>query len=97
MADPAIGILSEIDIVPVTEPKSELYKLNQEDLLRQAMNSNPAMQQARLCVDISDINIRVAGNQKMPRLDLIASASTQTLNRDFITSQLTQHRRTCLL
>ena len=39
------------------------------------------MQQARVAITIADINIRVAENQEMPRLDLIASSRIQGLDK----------------
>ncbi|MFC1634172.1 TolC family protein, partial [Planctomycetota bacterium] len=44
------------------------------------------IQQTRIGIEIADINFRVAENQKMPRLDLIASARTQGLHQDADTS-----------
>jgi len=40
------------------------------------------VQQAKVAIEIENINIRVAENQKMPRVDLIGSARTQGLARD---------------
>jgi outer membrane protein TolC len=51
------------------------------EILGLAMKKNPIIQQARVAITIADINIRVAENQEMPRLDLIASSRLQGLAR----------------
>jgi outer membrane protein len=43
------------------------------------MVHNPAVQEARVRVQIAEINVQVAENQRMPRLDLIGSARVQGL------------------
>ncbi len=83
MADPSMDLFSDTTIVPVTPPKHESSALSLEEHIRQALTNNPAMRQAKVQVDISDINLLVSDYQKMPRLDLVASASTQTMDRHF--------------
>lgn len=56
-------------------------KLESSEILALAMKKNSIVQQARVAITIADINIRVAENQKMPRLDLIASTRVQGLAR----------------
>ncbi len=79
MADAQLNVLDDCSIVPVSEPSLELETLTVSKLLETAMLKNPVIQQARIGIEISDINIRVAENQNMPRLDLVASARTQSL------------------
>ena len=85
IADPQINTTSELEIVPSTalefpeelpEPAAML-----ERSLPTAMKRNPGIQQAHLGVEVAEINIKVAENQKMPRLDLIGSARAQGLDR----------------
>ncbi len=89
MADPQVSILDEVEIVLDTIPSMttedfELFptidKRGQAEILGLAMKKNPIMQQARVAITIADINIRVAKNQEMPRLDLIASSRIQGLD-----------------
>jgi len=89
MADPQVSILDEVEIVPDTIPSMttenfELFptidKRGQAEILGLAIKKNPIMQQARVAITIADINIRVAENQEMPRLDLIASSRIQGLD-----------------
>ena len=89
MADPQVSVLDEIEIVPDTipstpaeefEPFSTGDKQGQAEILGLAMKKNPIMQQARVAITIADINIHVAENQEMARLDLIASSRIQGLD-----------------
>ena len=81
MADAKMTVLDEIQIIPATAPSLEAEQLETSKILKIAMDRNPAIQQARNAVEIADINIRVAKNQRMPRLDLVASTRTQGLAR----------------
>jgi outer membrane protein TolC len=89
MADPQVSMLDEVEIVPDTIPSMTTEDLEsfptrdkrgQEEILGLALKKNPIMQQARVAITIADINIRVAENQEMPRLDLIASSRIQGLD-----------------
>jgi outer membrane protein len=88
MADPQMSVLDEVEIVPATPPSmmEEEFKQfptkdkqGQAEILRLAMKKNPKMQQGRVAITIADINIHVAENQEMARLDLIASSKIQGL------------------
>ena len=90
MADPQVSMLDEVEIVPDTIPSMTAEdfesfptrdKQKQEEILGLAIKKNPIMQQARVAITIADINIRVAENQEMPRLDLIASSRIQGLDK----------------
>jgi outer membrane protein TolC len=81
MADPQMNLLGESEIVPVTSPDTTPAKLEPSELLKLAVKNNPAVEQARIALLVADINIDVAKNQQMPRLDLVASARSQGLAR----------------
>jgi outer membrane protein TolC len=81
MADPAVNLTDETEIIPTSEPSETLQTRAVEDMIAVALQNNPVMHQVRMRVAIADINIEVADNQKMPRLDLSASASSQALDR----------------
>ena len=81
MADAQLNMLDEFQIVPASAASLEIEELNSPEILEVAMKKNPTIQKARIGIEISDINIRVAENQDMPRLDLVASARTQGLAR----------------
>jgi outer membrane protein len=81
MADVQLNLLNDFKILPASEPLQESEKFDYSQLLDLAMNKNPVIQQARIGIEIADINIRVAENQDMPRLDLITSARTQNIAR----------------
>ncbi len=83
LADPQINTTSELRIVPVTAPeimsKPPGMALAPGDALVAAMEKNPAIRQAEIAVEIADINVRFAENQRMPRLDLVALSRAQGL------------------
>ncbi len=79
MADAQLNILEDFGIIPASEPSRKLEMPEESELLELVLNKNPVVQQARLGTEIAEINIRVAENQDMPRLDLTASARTQGL------------------
>jgi outer membrane protein TolC len=83
LADVKLNLLSENRIELVSTPAEEPRQLDKKDLLGKATQYNPRLAQARLAIDIADINIKVAKNQRMPKLDLVASAGTQTLDRSY--------------
>ena len=80
MADSRLSLLDEFYIIPASEPSVVIDRLELPKLLNTAIENNPVMQQARCGIEIADINIRVAKNQALPRLDLMASARTQALD-----------------
>ncbi|MHC4203033.1 MAG: TolC family protein [Planctomycetota bacterium] len=82
MADSQLNMLDDFEIVPASEASLETKKLDLSKVLEIAMKKNPAIQRAKIETEIADINIRVAENQHMPRLDLVATARTQALARD---------------
>ena len=86
MADSQANVTSEVEIIAVTAPGTDEEDVQRpigvEVALSRAMESNPIVQQARTAVEVADINLRVAKNQRMPRLDLVTSARTQGLSRD---------------
>jgi outer membrane protein len=82
LADVQLNLLGDFKILPASKPLEEAEKFDYPQLLNLAMNRNPVIQQARIGIEIADINIRVSENQEMPRLDLITSARTQDLARD---------------
>ena len=77
MADPQVSLLDELEIIPDTAPAVMTEQLEQSEILGRAIKKNPVMQQARVAIAVADINIRVAENQEMSRLDLIASSRLQ--------------------
>jgi len=86
MSDSEIHLASDIEIVPVTAPgvsdERVTRPITERRAMALAMERNPVIQQAKAAVEVAEINVRVAKHQKMPRLDLVSSASTQGLARD---------------
>ena len=86
ISDPHVNTASELTIIPTSEPQAvkELPEsaAMADRTLAIAMQRNPAVQQAQLGVQVAEINIDVANNQRMPRLDLVGSARSRGLARD---------------
>jgi len=82
MTDAQLNMLDEFQIIPASAVSLEAEKPDPSKIIEVAMQKNPVIQRARTETEIADINIRVAENQHMPRLDLVASARTQALARD---------------
>ena len=81
MGDSQLNAFDEFYIVPSSEPSQVIEEYEVSKLLELGLQKNPVIQQAKLDIEIADINIRVAKNQDMPRLDLVTSARTQGLAR----------------
>lgn len=82
LADPQLNVLSKSEIVPATAPSMTALKFEPLDALQLAMQNNPVIQQSRLEIEVADINIDIAKNQKLPSLNVIASAELQGFARD---------------
>ncbi len=87
IVDDQLNVLDEFEIIPVSKASVEARIFEPSEVLEIAMRKNPILQQARVGVEIADINVRIAENQKMPRLDLVASTTTQTLAEHPYTAQ----------
>jgi outer membrane protein len=83
LADPEVNTISELTIVPVTAPESPSQPPEAAKMLDQALETalvcNPAVQEAQIRIKIAEINVEVAQNQRMPRLDLVGSTRAQSL------------------
>jgi outer membrane protein TolC len=89
MADPQVNTTSEVTVVPATTLENDTAALGRirpfptgaswDEAVATAMLHNPAVQEAKARVQVADINVRLAENQAMPRVDLVASARLQGL------------------
>lgn len=76
-ADPQLNLLTDVELNLSSPPAEQVEKLGESALLRSAMLGNPRLEQARVVIEIADLNVRVAENQKLPCLDLTGSTRTQ--------------------
>ncbi len=83
LSDSQINLLSDFEIIPTSPLNVEQTRFGQSGTLRLALSNNPEIQQARLTVDVAQINIDVAKRQKMPKLDLVASSRMSGLSRGY--------------
>jgi outer membrane protein len=89
--DPQLNSLSDCEVVPTTPMVTEKLEMDPVDQMLTALMHNPQLEQARLGIAASEINVSVARNQTLPKLDLSASAGIQDLavqadraNRDML-------------
>jgi outer membrane protein TolC len=80
LSDSQINLLSDFEIVPTSALDIAKTRFEQSETLRLALSNNPEIQQARLAVDMAQINVDVAKRQKMPKLDLVASSRMSGLS-----------------
>jgi len=83
LSDSQINLLSSFEIVPTSALATTETKFEQSEVLSLALSNNPEIQQAKLRVDVAQINIDVATRQKMPKLDLVASSRLSGLSRGY--------------
>jgi outer membrane protein TolC len=83
ISDSQFNLVEDINIIPASELSFEKTDLDIKKLLGTTIQKNPTIQQARIGIEIADINIRIAKNQKMPRLDLVTSLRTQNLDDSY--------------
>jgi outer membrane protein len=75
LADETLNAVNEIEIVPTTLPGTERVTFDVVDQLVSALRHNPILEQARLAIQASEINVRVAENEALPRLDFVGNVN----------------------
>jgi outer membrane protein TolC len=83
LADKQLSVLKEFKLTPTSQPVLKVDKPEVSEVLRTAMEANPIIAQARLGIDVAQINVDVAKQQRMPRLDLVATARVRALERGY--------------
>lgn len=74
LSDPQLNIMHEYGIKPATDaPVSEKLQVDRADQLVTAMRNNPTLEQVRLAIQASDIQVMVATNELLPQLDFRGS------------------------
>ena len=79
LADPQINLSADVEIVPVTPISKAPVVLDVADQLLTALANSPRLEQARLAIAVADINVEVAENQVLPKLNLVGSVGYQGL------------------
>lgn len=77
--DPQVNALSSHEVIPTTPMVTKRLELDPVDQMLLALQHNPQLEQARLGIAASEINVSVAKNQTLPKIDLSASAGIQNL------------------
>ena len=82
MGDSELNLLSDCEIVPTTRPSEELVRLDEADQLLTALRHSPALAEARLAIQTTDVSVSVAKTETLPRLDFQFSTTAQGLGPD---------------
>ena len=77
LGDPQISALGKFDIIPTTPFDSGPVVINIADQLAAALKHNPTLAQGRLAIQAAGVQIKVAQNDLLPRLDLTATTTLQ--------------------
>ncbi len=77
LADADLNVLSDYEIEPTTPPVEVAVKIDMTDQVLAALRHSPDLETARLAIAASEISVRVAKNQLLPRLDLSLSTGLQ--------------------
>ena len=77
--DPNIGAL-DVALTEQVEPTGELVSMDIAQAIQSALAKRPELEQARLQLDVDDINIRLAHNQMQPDLKLGGTLQSNGLN-----------------
>jgi outer membrane protein len=81
--DPELDIHSNILINPSDRPIAEPIAYEAIDCIQTALRQRPEMQQSRLQLERSDIILKVARNDLLPKLDLTLALQTNGYDRGF--------------
>ncbi len=77
LADVTLNSVEDIEIIPTTPPVTEEVRIDVADQLVLALQHNPTLEQARLAIRAAEINVRVAENELLPKLDFIGGLSSE--------------------
>jgi outer membrane protein TolC len=75
LADAQINALSPYEIIPSTPAQEVQLKVDAADQLVEALLHNPVLEQARIAIAASDVNIKIAQNQTLPNLTFQGTAN----------------------
>ncbi|MCK4602410.1 MAG: TolC family protein [Phycisphaerae bacterium] len=81
LADAQINVLRDFEIAPTTKPNQTLAQIDATDQLVTALQNSPLLEQARLAIAMADINVSIAENQTLPKLDLAGLIKYQGLGQ----------------
>ena len=80
LADPQINVLGDVEIVPSGSADIQKRTIDTDDRLETALAHNPVLQQARLAIELAEIDVDVAEHQKLPELNFTGRAALQGLD-----------------
>ena len=83
LADATVNSLTDVEVIPTDTPAETAVTINEMDQLVTALRYNPVLEQARLAIAAADITVKVAENDKLPRLDFTATTDIQGRGRSF--------------
>ena len=82
IGDMQLNLLDDYEVVPTTRPNRQQVQLDVADQLLTALRHSPALEEARIAIEVADVGVQVAVNQTLPKLDLRATSTVQGLGPD---------------
>ncbi len=80
LADHQMNLAEDLEIIPVTYPVIWSSPFDQTELITVALQNNATVARAKLESEMAEINMNVAKKQRLPRVDVVASAQLQGLS-----------------
>jgi len=80
LADDQLNLVAKAEVVPSSNPHDVPVELDEADQLLTALRHNPVLEQARVAISVADVNVRVARNATLPRLDFTAATTMSGLD-----------------
>jgi outer membrane protein TolC len=77
MADASIPLPADVAIVPTTPASTQRVVIDAADQLAVALKYSPELAEARKAIEVNHINVMVARNQELPRLDFTGGLQFQ--------------------
>ncbi len=93
MADASVALGDDYRIIPTTEPAVDPLTVDAADQVALALRYNPALAQARTAIRLQEVNVRVARNQALPRLDVVAGTGVSGTSEDIADSEVSDNWR----
>lgn len=86
MSDASLPLTEDIELIPTTPVSTQRVIIDTADQLSVALKNSPELSRARTAIQINEINVRVARNQELPVLNLIAGGGSTGFDDNFADS-----------
>lgn len=83
MADASIPLPQDVAVIPTSTWSTERVVIDPADQLAVALKYSPELSRARTAIEVNHINVMVARNQELPRLDFSAGTTVQGFDETY--------------